>query len=220
VVERPGLNVAFVGFSNILPGSFFAGPRRAGTQPATPDAIRTSVRLARRRADVVVGTFHWGVERAPREDARQLVFAAAALGAGATAVVGAHPHVLEPARRSGRSLVAYSLGNFVFGAASPATRHTGILRVKLSTRGVEGSRVAPAVIERTPPAAAPSLDVQPVQAEDVVRDRQDLDAREAGRGRVVAQSVGSHHRAGCRRGRLGELGRQAVSDAPAVHHPL
>jgi Bacterial capsule synthesis protein PGA_cap len=151
VIERLGLRVAFVGFSNILPASFFAGPGRAGTQAATAEAIRRGVRRARRRADVVIATFHWGVERARREDARQRAFAAAALGAGATAVIGAHPHVLQPIRRIGRRLVAYSLGNFVFAAASPATTRTGILKLKLSARGIEGSRLARAVIEETRP---------------------------------------------------------------------
>jgi hypothetical protein len=151
VVERLGLRVAFVGFSNILPASFLARPGRPGTQAATPAAIRRGVRRARRRADVVVATFHWGVEGAPREDARQRAFASAALRAGATAVIGAHPHVLQPIRRLGRRLVAYSLGNFVFSAASPVTVRTGILRLRLSARGVEGSRLAPAVIEDTRP---------------------------------------------------------------------
>jgi hypothetical protein len=151
VIERLGLKVAFVGFSNILPASFFAGAGRAGTQAATPEVIRSSVSRARRRADVVIATFHWGVERATHEDARQRAFAAASLGAGATAVIGAHPHVLQPIRRSDRRLVAYSLGNFVFSAGSPGTTRTGILRLRLSTRGVEGSRLAPAVIEGTRP---------------------------------------------------------------------
>jgi poly-gamma-glutamate capsule biosynthesis protein CapA/YwtB (metallophosphatase superfamily) len=151
VIERLGLRVAFVGFSNILPVSFFAAPGRPGTQAATIGAIRRGVRRARRRADVVIATFHWGVERALREDARQRAFASAALGAGATAVIGAHPHVLQPIRRIGHRIVAYSLGNFVFAAASPSTTRTGILRLRLSARGVEGSRLAPAVIEGTRP---------------------------------------------------------------------
>jgi hypothetical protein len=150
-VERLGLRVAFVGFSNILPSSFFAAPGRAGTQPATPELIAAGVRRARRKAHVVIATFHWGVERAPREDARQRAFAQVALDAGADAVVGAHPHVLQPIRRHGRKLVAYSLGNFVFGAASPGTTRTGILRLRLSTRGVEGHRLAPAMIEAARP---------------------------------------------------------------------
>jgi poly-gamma-glutamate capsule biosynthesis protein CapA/YwtB (metallophosphatase superfamily) len=53
--------------------------------------------------------------------------------------------------RSGRRLVAYSLGNFVFGASSSATARTGILRLKVSARGVEGARLQPAVIEGTRP---------------------------------------------------------------------
>jgi poly-gamma-glutamate capsule biosynthesis protein CapA/YwtB (metallophosphatase superfamily) len=45
----------------------------------------------------------------------------------------------------------YSLGNFVFSAASSGTTRTGTLRIKLSTRCVEGSRLAPAVIEGSRP---------------------------------------------------------------------
>ena len=55
-------------------------------------------------------------------------------------MIGAHPHVLQPIRQVGpRRLVAYSLGNFVFGAGSPGTTSTGILELELSARGVEGS---------------------------------------------------------------------------------
>ncbi len=151
-VTRLGLKIAFVGFSNLLPASFYAGPERAGTQPATVQLIAAGVRRASRRAHVVIATFHWGVERATSENARQRAFAQTALRAGADAVIGAHPHVLQPIRSGGpRRLVAYSLGNFVFGASSSVTARTGILRLKLSARGVEGHRLAPAVIEASRP---------------------------------------------------------------------
>jgi poly-gamma-glutamate synthesis protein (capsule biosynthesis protein) len=151
-ITRFGLKIAFVGFSNILPSEFYAGPDRAGTQPATPELIAEGVRKAKRRADVVIATFHWGVELAPTPEARQRAFAQVALDSGADAVIGAHPHVLQPIERPGRHrLVAYSLGNFVFGASSPATTRTGILRVKLSARGVEGERLTPATIEASHP---------------------------------------------------------------------
>jgi hypothetical protein len=152
VFQALGLRIAFVGFSDILPASFFAGPGRPGTQQATTENIRASVRRAKRRADIVIATFHWGVERATVEDGRQRAFATEALAAGATAVIGAHPHVLQPIRRVGpRRLIAYSLGNFVFGAGSPGTTSTGILQLKLSTRGVEDSRFRRARIEATRP---------------------------------------------------------------------
>jgi hypothetical protein len=58
IIQRLGLRIAFVGFSNILPTSFFAGPGRAGTQPATTQLIDVGVRRAGRKADVVIATFH------------------------------------------------------------------------------------------------------------------------------------------------------------------
>ncbi|MEA2193432.1 MAG: hypothetical protein QOI73_3553, partial [Solirubrobacteraceae bacterium] len=132
--------------------SFFAGPGRPGTSPASAAAIAAAVRAARRVSDVVVATFHWGVERSPGENDRQRMFAAAALHAGASAVIGAHPHVLQPIRRpGGRRLIAYSLGNFVWAAGSPQTTSSAILRVRLSGRGVEGSKLLRARIEGTRP---------------------------------------------------------------------
>lgn len=151
VVERLGLRIAFVGFSDILPASFAAGRGRPGTVFATHARIAEDVRRAGRGADVVIATFHWGVERARRPDGRQRAFARAALLAGADAVIGAHPHVLQPIERRGRAVVAYSLGNFVFGAGSPGTTSTGILKLRLSARGVEGVRFLRARISGTRP---------------------------------------------------------------------
>jgi poly-gamma-glutamate synthesis protein (capsule biosynthesis protein) len=152
VVTRLGLRVAFVGFSDIGPASFFAGASSPGTSFADAGAIDAAVRAARRRADVVVATFHWGIERDTAENVRQRSFAAVALRAGAAAVIGAHPHVLQPVRRASvTQVVAYSLGNFVWSAGSGATSATGLLRLSLSARGVEGARLRPARIVQARP---------------------------------------------------------------------
>ncbi len=140
IVERLGLRVAFVGFSEIAPVEFAATPDSPGTAWATPEAVTRAVHRARRRADVVVATFHWGVETAPTESAAQQALAAAAAAAGAQLVIGAHPHVLQPLRRQGSALVAYSLGNFVFGAVSAETTATGILETDLTSEGVAAAR--------------------------------------------------------------------------------
>jgi len=151
VVERLGLRVAFVGFSTILPFEFRAGARDPGTAWAFPAQVERAVRRARREADVVVATFHWGTERATTEDASQRALAQLALRAGATAVIGAHPHVLQPIRRPPGRLVAYSLGNFVFSANSPGTSTTGILRVRLARGRVLGAKLLPARIRASRP---------------------------------------------------------------------
>ena len=136
VVQRLGLKVAFVGFSEIAPIEFAAAPGRPGTAWARPDQIAQAVQAARRKADVVVATFHWGIEKQTLETARQRELADVAVRAGAQVVIGAHPHTLQPVRRQGGAIVAYSLGNFVFAAQSPETTTTGILELDLTAEGV------------------------------------------------------------------------------------
>ena len=131
-----GLRVAFLAYSDVrLPG-FDATPTRSGAAPAFPELIRPDVRAAGRRADLVVVWFHWGIERTLSPTARQRSLARASFEAGGDVVLGAHPHVLQPIRRTRTKLVAWSLGNFVFGANSSGTARTGILRMKLTRAGV------------------------------------------------------------------------------------
>jgi poly-gamma-glutamate capsule biosynthesis protein CapA/YwtB (metallophosphatase superfamily) len=136
IVRRLGLRVAFVGFSEIAPIEFSAGADRPGTAWANPSEIVDAIRAARRKADIVVATFHWGIEQQTLETARQRQLADVAVGAGAQVVVGAHPHTLQPVRRQGGAIVAYSLGNFVFDGQSPDTTTTGILQLDLTADGV------------------------------------------------------------------------------------
>lgn len=151
-----GLRIALLGYSDVRPLGFDAGPGLAGAAPAFPELIEADVRAARRRADLVVVYFHWGVELAIAPDSRQRRLAETAVAAGAVVVLGAHPHVLQPVDRSDpRRLVAWSLGNFVFPAASPGTTATGILQIRLALDGVRGARLVPARIEGVSPALLP-----------------------------------------------------------------
>jgi poly-gamma-glutamate synthesis protein (capsule biosynthesis protein) len=147
IVDAGGLRVALLGYSDINPAGFNATETSPGTAKADLTAIRDDVRAARRHADVVVCFFHWGVELHPDPDSRQELYASACLDAGAKLVLGAHPHVLGPVSRpTPHSLVAWTLGNFVF-PSSGVTGRTAILKVTLDTRGVSGYRLVPVTID-------------------------------------------------------------------------
>ena len=147
IVEAGGLRVAFLGYSDVNPYNFNATITSPGTAKADVAAITADVHAALRRADVAVCFFHWGVELHAAPSSRQQVFAAACLNAGAKLVLGAHPHVLggvaTPARNT---LVAWTLGNFVFPSGS-VTGRTAILHVALGADGVRGYRLRPVRIE-------------------------------------------------------------------------
>ena len=156
IVEAGGLRVAFLGYSDVNPLGFTATSTSPGTAKANVSAITSDVRAALRRADVAVCFFHWGTELHPRPDARQQQFAAACLNAGATLVLGAHPHVLGGvATPAPHSLVAWTLGNFVFPSGS-ITARTAILHVALGADGVRGYRLVPVRIDGFRPRLAPA----------------------------------------------------------------
>jgi len=132
-----GIRLAFLGYSDVRPLGFDAGPTWSGTAPGFPSYISSDVRRAKNQgADVVVVYLHWGTERAFSPDSRQRSLAAVAFDAGATIVLGAHPHVLQPIEPRRRRLVAWSLGNFVFGANTLGTESTGILRLQMGQGGL------------------------------------------------------------------------------------
>jgi poly-gamma-glutamate synthesis protein (capsule biosynthesis protein) len=147
VVRAGGLRIAFLGFSDINPAGFSASATAPGTARADPEAIDRAVRAARQHADLVVCFMHWGVELHGEPDSRQAQLASACLGAGAQIVLGAHPHVLGPiGRPTARTLVAWTLGNFVFPSTG-VTARTGVLQVRVDARGVRGYRLLPAEID-------------------------------------------------------------------------
>jgi len=159
IVDAGGLRIAFLGYSDVNPLGFNATPTLPGTAKAELGAIAADVHAALRRADLAVCFFHWGTELHPLPDARQRQFAAACLNAGAKVVLGAHPHVLGGVARPTRSsLVAWTLGNFVFPSSGVPSR-TAILHVALAADGVRGDRLEPVRIDGFRPR--PSRAAQP-----------------------------------------------------------
>ena len=146
MLARGGLRIALLGYSDVNPAGFTATSTSPGTAAADVAAITDDVHAALRRADVAACFFHWGIELHTAPTSRQQLFAAACLNAGARLVLGAHPHVLGGlSRPTARSLVAWTLGNFVF-PSSGVTARTAILRVDLDARGVRSARLLPVAI--------------------------------------------------------------------------
>ena len=81
--------------------------------------------------------------------ASQISLANAAISAGAKLVLGAHPHVLQGYVAGNHTLIAYSLGNFVFDGFSGVANDSVILDVTLSAAGVESFHWLPVVITST-----------------------------------------------------------------------
>jgi poly-gamma-glutamate capsule biosynthesis protein CapA/YwtB (metallophosphatase superfamily) len=122
-MKAGGATVAFLAYSLTFPEEFWAAPGRPGTAFGHEAAVRADVAAARRKADVVIVSFHWGQEGATELRDYQVQLAHAAIEAGAAVVLGHHPHVLQAVEHYQGGVILYSLGNFVFGSYSKtATR--------------------------------------------------------------------------------------------------
>ncbi|WP_413568422.1 CapA family protein [Bdellovibrio sp. HCB117] len=101
---------------------------------------------SRSDVDAVIVLPHWGVEYSHTPDSKQKNFARKFLEAGATAVIGSHPHVLQPWEKyvttDGReALIVYSLGNFV-AFQKDVQRKTGtVAYVGLSKEGNQKAKI-------------------------------------------------------------------------------
>jgi hypothetical protein len=80
--------------------------------------VLAAVKAARAQCDLLVISMHWGIEYATAPRPEDVDIAHKMLEAGATVIVGAHPHVLQPIEtyktQDGRdTVIFYSLGNFL-----------------------------------------------------------------------------------------------------------
>lgn len=112
IIEVRGQTVAFLGF-DAIGGTQVATAAGPGVAWANEAALKV-IAATERRADYVVVMVHAGIEYSGTPTDEQVAFARGAVDAGASVVIGHHPHALQPWEQYGSGLILYSLGNFVF----------------------------------------------------------------------------------------------------------
>ncbi len=127
VLKIKGKTIAFLSYSLTFPLEFFASAGRPGTAPGYSDFVRSDIEKVRPSADLVVVSFHWGAELMTTAKHYQVELGRKAIDWGADLVLGHHPHVLQELEVYEGRLIAYSLGNFVFGSESNRTNSSMIL---------------------------------------------------------------------------------------------
>lgn len=104
-----------------------------------PGEIKKDITTTRRAgAEFIICLLHWReeLESFPTPDQKKL--AHDLLDAGADAIIGTHPHVVQPLELENNKLIAYSLGNFV----------SGMLRNKGGARDIHGGLILSLELER------------------------------------------------------------------------
>lgn len=137
-IEAAGVRVAVVATADASGGA----ADRASVSVLSIRALAERVRQVREQADVVIASYHGGIELDTTPSPSVVRGLRELVDAGADVVLGHHPHVLQPAERYRGGVIAYSLGNFVFDnrrygdlADLAATTAVFEARVPLAPRG-------------------------------------------------------------------------------------
>lgn len=120
---------------------------RCGTAPLDIAVIKEDIEKANETADIVIVMPHWGTEESTVVTEDQIKMAHEMIDAGADAVIGSHPHILQGIEVYNGGLIAYSMGNFVFDQNDSANKESIVLRLKFTNDRLDEAEITPFVIE-------------------------------------------------------------------------
>ncbi|WP_426451624.1 CapA family protein [Paenibacillus sp. S-38] len=155
LVEKNGLRLAFLAYTEGTNGIASPKGRAYLVHRLEERRMKREIAEARRAADAVIVSLHFGREYESLPSPGQRRLARLAADAGADLILGHHPHVLQPPewidnQRGGRTLVIYSLGNFLAAQRQPdpRTRIGAILHAQLWLPAAGANGVPPALRTR------------------------------------------------------------------------
>jgi len=142
-LQRNGLKVAFLAYSLTFPEEFWATDSNAGTVFGNKEIVEADIRKAKSQADIVVASFHWGQESHTDLRPYQVALGHAAIDAGASLVIGHHPHILQAVEKYKHGVILYSMGNFAFGSYSQIAKVSALAEISFSGNKITKVQLVP-----------------------------------------------------------------------------
>lgn len=113
IVESNGIKVAFLAVVDKSSGMHrYADEKTSGVAPLKQKHVCQQIEQLSKQVDHIIVSPHWGEERFRIPSPEQIGQAKSFIEAGAAAVIGHHPHVLQGMSQYKNRPVIYSLGNF------------------------------------------------------------------------------------------------------------
>lgn len=137
-VEKNGLKIGLVSATQYTNGlSLPSDSELEIIYTSEEDIIKSKIEAAKKQCDMVLVNVHWGNEYQTEPTQGQRDLARKMARWGADVIIGHHPHVLEPiefiSKEDGtRTLVVYSLGNFISQQNTPLRVLGGMLKYRVT----------------------------------------------------------------------------------------
>ena len=137
LIEKDGINVALFNATTLTIENWCRIDDKPGfAQPTEAELLDEIGDFHHKHPDIhIVVVLHWGVEFQPYPSIRQRALAHRLSEVGVAAVIGHHPHILQPIDTIGTMPVYYSIGNFVFDQNIPKAKESMIARLTFHSDG-------------------------------------------------------------------------------------
>ena len=137
LIEKDGIRVAVFNATTLTIENWCRIDDKPGIAQPTEKELLDEIGDFRRKypGTHIVVVLHWGVEFQPYPSIRQRALAHRLSEAGVAAVIGHHPHILQPIDTIGKMPVYYSIGNFVFDQNVPKAKESMIARLTFHSDG-------------------------------------------------------------------------------------
>ncbi len=159
VFEIGGIKTVVLAYSGVFKYGYPAwrsGPEKAGALfYHEREQFIEDIRKARRRADVLIVSLHFGEEYTHRVSAEQRETGRLAVDSGADLVLGHHSHTPQGIEIYSGKPIIYSLGNFLFYPFDESIcNESYMLRARMGKNGVEHMRLLPVLLGDSQPHLA------------------------------------------------------------------
>jgi poly-gamma-glutamate synthesis protein (capsule biosynthesis protein) len=135
--------IAFMAYSLTFPEEFWATDTSAGTCFPYHTFVYEDIKKFKNENDLVIISCHWGEELRETPKDYQTELAHKLIDAGADIILGHHPHVIQGIELYKNKLIAYSLGNFIFGSYSKKATESFILKLQWNEAGLQTCKIIP-----------------------------------------------------------------------------
>ncbi len=145
VTEANGITFAILNYTYSTNGIKIPTGKEFCVNMLDNDKIKSDIKKAKKLADFVIVCPHWGVEYTHTPTKDQTALAKKMADWGADAIIGNHPHVVEPleiiVNKKGKEVPCfYSLGNFISAQNKQSTMLGAIAEVTFSKNKVTGEK--------------------------------------------------------------------------------
>lgn len=142
IYEEQGIKIAFLSFNYGTNGIPLSSSSDIKIPYIEDEDIISQIESAKQKADMVFVSMHWGDEGAFKPNNEQKRVAQLIADCGADAIIGHHPHVIQPVqwltgKEGNKTLCVYSLGNFVAEQAYDYNMVGGIIEFEIVKNGNE-----------------------------------------------------------------------------------